>query len=196
MNRFIPALAISLLASAAAQAAAPAPSAALNRSFAEYIGAGPIGQNGLQDGSTVYWLREGSGTWMGQAVDSWFLMWDPVQGAKAHGSISFSRPVLAVFDDRAELLASAGFQAAGVTYMNPAAVGLERPANCGNSPINRADCWWLGNGDQTLSINWNASSPGDSMRVLTSAVPEPESYALMLAGLAALGFLARRSRQA
>ena len=45
-----------------------------------------------------------------------------------------------------------------------------------------------------LTINWRANDPGDHIRVFTlaAAVPEPETYALYMAGLLAVGFIARR----
>ena len=45
-----------------------------------------------------------------------------------------------------------------------------------------------------LTIDWRASDPGDHIRVFTQAtpVPEPETYALFMAGLLAVGFIARR----
>ncbi len=42
-----------------------------------------------------------------------------------------------------------------------------------------------------LTLDWNASNPGDHIRVLT-AVPEPGTYALMAAGLLAVAGIARR----
>ncbi len=47
-------------------------------------------------------------------------------------------------------------------------------------------------------VNWNTDSFGDSEIdnvTINSAVPEPETYAMMLAGLGLLGFAARRRKQ-
>jgi hypothetical protein len=49
-------------------------------------------------------------------------------------------------------------------------------------------------GTTKLSMSWAASNPGDHIRVLTAAVPEPSSYAMMLAGLSAFGALTYRRR--
>ena len=50
-----------------------------------------------------------------------------------------------------------------------------------------------GGGDATVMGVANGTSGGIYTGAISvTAVPEPETYAMMLAGLAALGFLARR----
>ncbi|MCE9659889.1 MAG: PEP-CTERM sorting domain-containing protein [Burkholderiales bacterium] len=53
--------------------------------------------------------------------------------------------------------------------------------------------------DITGLIFTNANPPTDAFEVanftVTAPVPEPETYALMLAGLAAVGFISRRRRR-
>jgi PEP-CTERM motif len=46
-----------------------------------------------------------------------------------------------------------------------------------------------------VSVDWLTADPGDHIRVLTlaSAVPEPETWALLVAGVAALAWRARRT---
>ena len=92
MNKTIAALASALVASSSALAADD-PTASLNRSFAEYTGAGPIGNNNLNTG-TFYWMFESSGIWMGQNVNSWFLIWDPSSNG-VRGTVDFDGAILA-----------------------------------------------------------------------------------------------------
>jgi hypothetical protein len=175
-------IAVALLSAGLAQGADD-PSASLNRNFAEYTGAGPIGNNNLNS-NTFYWMFESSGSLMGQNVNSWFLIWDPSSG-NVNGSVTFDGEILGVMDQRAELIVSASFGKSGVSYdYSNALIGLEYG--------DRANTSFSG---EVLTFGWNASNPGDHVRVFTAAIPEPQTYALMLAGLGAVGFMARRRRQ-
>lgn len=158
------------------------PTAVLDKGFVEYTGVGPVGNNGLQDSANFYWFYEGTGTWEGQAVNSWFLIWDSGTLASVSGSISFDAPILFRHDGQAELIATAAFQKPGVAYdYSIANVGLE-------------------GGDQTsvvgnvMTLAWATTNPGDHVRVMT-AVPEPGTYALMALGLLAMGLHLNRARR-
>jgi hypothetical protein len=176
-------IALATCALLTAPALAADPSASLNRGWIEYADSLAVGNNKVQDDKNAYWIFEGAGTWMGQAVNSWFVFWDPRSSLQLKGSIDFDQKILFVHDDQAGLQATAGFNKAGLTYdYNPKLVGLETTDAKHTS--------WAGN---TLTLKWNASNPGDHIRVMT-AVPEPASYALFAAGLLALGFMARRRR--
>jgi hypothetical protein len=180
-KKLITAAAATLLAFGA-QAANPV--ATIDRSFTEYAGAGPIGNNNINNNTNLYWMFESTGTWLGQAVNSWFLVWDPLNSRVASGTIKFDQTILFVHDEKAELIATSAFGKPGVTYnYTHSLVGLEGADRSATSFA----------GD-TLTFRWTASNPGDHIRVMT-AVPEPESYALLLAGLGAVGFMARRTRK-
>ena len=166
-----------------AQAANPV--ATIDRTFTEYTGAGTIGNNNINNDNNVYWMFESAGTWLGQAVNSWFLIWDPRHSRVASGSIQFDNTILFVHDEKAELNATSSFGKPGVTYTyTHNLVGLEA--------TDRSNTSFSGD---TLTFRWTASNPGDHIRVMTAAVPEPESYALLLAGLLGVAFMARRTRR-
>jgi hypothetical protein len=159
------------------------PTASIDRGWVEYTGSGSVGNNNVNDSSNMYWMYESTGTWMGQAVNSWFVFWDPKKASAASGSIGFDNKILFLQDSQAELQATAAFGKAGVSYdYSHRYVGLEA--------LDAANTSFTGN---TLSFKWNASNPGDHIRVMT-AVPEPGTYAMFGAGLLALCFMARRSR--
>ena len=176
-----------LLALAAAvlsiNAFAADPTASIDRGWVEYTGSGSIGNNNINDNGKMYWMYESSGTWMGQAVRSWFVFWDPKNSRSASGSIGFDNSILFLHDSQAELQATAAFGKADVAYdYSNRLIGLE----AGDA----ANTSFSGN---TLSFKWTASNPGDHIRVMT-AVPEPGTYAMFGAGLLALGIMARRRR--
>ena len=53
---------------------------------------------------------------------------------------------------------------------------------------------WERSGDPTYSAGFSSIRYGFSERAITAAVPEPETYALLLAGLATMGWIGRRHR--
>jgi hypothetical protein len=163
-----------------------APSASLNRTFSEFTGSGPIGNNNINDRSRFFWFYESSGSYGEKSVDSFILLWDPFSGGVS-GTIRFDSPILALIDDRAELTATAGFQKPGLVYdYSRARVGLEAGDRSRTSFV-----------DDVLTLSWRASNPGDMVRVLTASsnglgllqvVSEPQAIALIGIGLLALGW--------
>jgi len=177
-----------LIAAAAAallacNAMAADPTASINRTWTEYVGDATVGNNKINNNDSVYWMFENTGSWMGQAVNSWFVFWDPRTSSSAKGSVSFDNHILYVHDDQSELQASMAFGKPGANYdYSNRLVGLEAG--------DRSNTSWAEN---KLSFKWDASNPGDHIRVMT-AVPEPSSYAMFGAGLLVMAFMARRRR--
>jgi hypothetical protein len=176
---------LALSATALFASAAPvAPTATLTgggihtNTFAEFTGS-TVGSNDMPTGA-LYWFYEGSSG----GYDSYLLMFDPVNvTGKVNATVTFAGNVFATFTNKAGLIASSAYQNAGVTYDWKKLSGLE-----GKEALTVT-----GN---AISFKWTASSPGDYVRVLTvSAVPEPETYALLLAGLGIMGAAVRRKKK-
>ena len=119
----------------------------------------------------------------GTLVSSQFLNFDPNNGRSGRGNVVFNTPVLGIIWSRSLLIASNFLGASGVTYLTPSQVGFEDNDSASFSA-------------STVSFNLNASSPGDSWRVITAGVPEPSSWAMLIAGFGLVGAGMRRRRVA
>lgn len=140
------------------------------RAFNELQGVTLLGNLAVRGGSIA----------AGTRVDSHFLVFDPAVGRVARGSVTFNRQILGVATTRALLDGSNFLGLPVVTYAFGGASGLEA-----NDIVSFA-----GN---VLSYNLTASNPSDSIRILT-AVPEPTSWAMLIAGFGLVGAAARRRR--
>ena len=184
-TRLAAAVAAFCLAAPFAQAADPTvDSLTAGVTFEEYTSPTPVGQ-GLVDKNTLFFIDEQ----IGPLGKSWYIFFDPADTVDVFANITFDGPILSVISTKSGLdSTNATYGAAGITYGTSLLIGLEPPFKGDTFSI-------FGN---VLTISWRSSDPGDHIRVFTQVtqVPEPETYALMMAGLVTVGFIARRRRRA
>jgi len=140
----------------------------------------------LNSDLTVYLGSIAAGTGAipaGTQVSSHMVLFDPagVIPRSVLGSVTFDAPILGVIFTRTRLDATDTLLgAAGTSYGSPLLRGL----GLGDLVT------FSGN---TLTVDLlTASTPGDSFRVITAAVPEPSTWAMLIAGFGMVGFAARR----
>ena len=165
---------------AAAHASAPTvDSITPGLSFGEYSGAAPVGQ-GQVDTDMLFYIDE----LVGPLGKAWYIFFDPRGPDSVIATLSFESAITGVFSTKAELDGSnATYGNSGITYGTSTLIGLE----------DRDTYSVVGN---KLMIDWHAIDPGDHIRVFTAPVtppiPEPQTLALLVAGLSALAFVQRR----
>jgi hypothetical protein len=116
----------------------------------------------------------------GTLISSHGFVFDPRPDVGSEGFVTFDRPILAVITLRNELRDS--------DFLNPA-TAFDNPLLRGIEPGDTVT--FSGN---TLRWNLTASNPGDNIRIITAAIPEPATWAMMIAGFGMVGFAARRRR--
>ena len=178
-------LATGLLATAA-QAAPVAISLTGATSVQAYSGSAAVNAGNLDISDNLFYIREQQL----DGVQSWYLFYDPQGRQSVQATLDFGSPILDVITTSRGLADSVGTYGVDVDgdgvfddYASRTLMGLEN-----TDSVN----WTLGS--STLTIDWSAIDPGDHVRVLVQAVPEPGSLAL--AGLALGGLLltGRRAR--
>lgn len=164
--------------------------------WVDYAGAGPIGDDSFQQNKIIYTMNEQQGVTLaadvavdggtilaGSKVSSHYVWFDPKNFRDGIADITFNGRVLGIIIERAGLIATEGALglAPAVTYLYPTLVGLEGGAGD-----------YASFGGKVLSIDWTAATPGDHIRVITSAVPVPAAGGLLALGLFGLAALRRR----
>lgn len=147
-------------------------------SFSEYTGTAPVGNGSVDVNSALFYIDEQT---VG-GLKSWYIFFDPKRGQEVEATIHFDAPIQSVLTTRSALDSTNAVYGIDVDgdgaaddYGSSVFIGLE--------PDNQA-LWSVGG--NSLYIKWSALDPGDHIRVLT-AVPEPSTYALLIAGLFMIG---------
>lgn len=178
------ALVAMLCAAGAARAADPiAAGLPAGFTFSEYSASPPVGSGQVDSSSHLYFIDEKTVA----GIKSWYIFFDPERRQGVTATITFDAPIVDVLLTKATLdgsNATYGIDVDGDGVFNDYTTSLLIAPELG-------DVTTFAVGSNTLTIDWDAVDPGDHVRVLL-AVPEPETYALFAAGLAALAWRARR----
>jgi hypothetical protein len=183
MRRSLSLATLALTLAAAPIAAQPTATLSGLNTFADWLTVNNVAVGGglVDDNSTVYWLKEKE---IG-GLQSWLIFFDPAATQSVSGSIVFGSTIQGIFTSTADVTVTSA------TYQLTPTVSYVTHPNTGLETNDTAS--FAGN---VLTIDFSASDPGDHVRVLTTTVPEPSTYALIAAGLAALAAVARRRRSA
>jgi hypothetical protein len=147
-----------------------------NLSFEQYTDTTEIGV-GLVDANKLFFIDEQTV----ENVKSWYIFFDPACKGVVHAEITFSDAISELIVDKPRLdSTNSMYRNLDINYGSVPRTGLE------------SRDFYAVNGN-TLTIDWKASDPGDHIRVLTS-IPEPQTYALLLAGLGLIGAATRRRK--
>jgi hypothetical protein len=176
------AFALALAVSATAASAQPTASLSGGIAFTDWltVNDAAVGGGAVDDRDVLYFLKEKE---IG-GLQSWLIFFDPSGSQTVSGTITFGSSIVSLFTSTTDVtVTSAAYQLTPtVSYAIDAATGLE-PGDAAS---------FAGN---TLTFGWTASDPGDHVRVLTTVVPEPSTYALLATGLAVIVAMSRRRRQ-
>jgi hypothetical protein len=150
-------------------------------SFGEYTGTTPVGE-GKVDINELFFIDEQTGP-LGK---SWYIFFDPKGLKTVDATITFDGAITGVYSTKSDLDASnATYGAPGITYGTSKYIGPEA----------RTDWFAYIPGSNQMTIHFEALDPGDDIRVFTSPVPEPATYAMMALGLVGFGALKLRQRR-
>lgn len=133
--------------------------------------------HGEVDTNTLFFIKEE----IRGNQQSWYVFFDPKCRGWVDAEITFSNTITGLFTSTQALLDTSDFQRGDIKYVSVPHTGLEKRD------------YAEGLGSNTLKIHWHASDPGDHIRV-TTAIPEPQTYALLLAGLGVMTLVARRRK--
>ncbi len=96
----------------------------------------------------------------GESVSSYYVVWDPAGVARVQATLTFPDTIIGVISDSALLQQSVFMGDASAEYLSPGLLGLEPGDD--SFAVDGA----------TLTIDWIAQSPGDTVRVLLGT-PSP-----------------------
>ncbi|MCS6986152.1 MAG: PEPxxWA-CTERM sorting domain-containing protein [Sphingomonadaceae bacterium] len=122
----------------------------------------------------------------GTRVASHAIVFDPKPRSTVQATVEFNRPILGIlWRTRSLKDTDATLSVPPTVWSSPPTRGLEAGDIAGTSF----------SGKMLTIKEWTAGNPGDNIRVITTAIPEPTTWAMLIAGFGLIGFAARQRRR-